>query len=39
MLVPHRAMKRLIATAAMAAGVAVVWLNLPRPPSSRRPRT
>ena len=31
MLVPHGAMKRLIATAALAAGVAVVWLNVGAP--------
>jgi hypothetical protein len=31
MLVLHRAVKRLIATAAMAGGVAVVWSNLAAP--------
>ena len=31
MLIPHRAMKRLIATATMAVGVAVVWLTVATP--------
>ena len=31
MLVPHRAIKRLIATATIAAGVAVAWLSLAAP--------